>query len=105
MIRVSSLSLQYVRYQVRATLLGADYNPTGDTVQFAFTDGSDPAAWVAGAWETSTDPDTDQTSYVARCLIGPGSSNALTKGKWYAWVKITDSPEVPVILAGTILVT
>ena len=37
------------------------------------------------------------------CLIGPnGGTQQLTAGYWTVFVKIGDSPEVPVLLAGQI---
>lgn len=41
---------------------------------------------------------------VARILIGPGEK-VLTPGSYMVWVRITDTPEIPVLTAGTITVT
>ena len=50
--------------------------------------------WRTGSWEDNT----------ARILIGP-TALALTAGTYNVWVRITDSPEKPVLLAGAITVT
>ena len=72
------------------------YDPTGDTVQFAFTaltyPETSPAVWYAGSWVTFPGP-----AYWAQCLVGPANGGvSLTAGTWQGWVKITDSPAVPV---------
>lgn len=93
MIKISVLSVEYVRARVRAKEAGAIVNPTSDAVSLAFmAAGVNPTGgdWHAATWETTP------TSYYARCLIGPGNV-IVGLGTWDVWVKITDSPEVPVI--------
>lgn len=104
---ISVLDLEYVRVPVSAKTAGADVNPTSDTVVMAFTaiPGVDP---VGGDWKTSsweTDATTTPSTYYARCLIGPGGTIALAVGSYQVWVKVTDSPEVPVKRAGVLVVT
>jgi hypothetical protein len=99
---ISQVSLQYWYVPVQATQDGAAYNPTSDTVQMAFmpqaTQVPQSADWQAASW------DTVSTGllypYAAKCLIGTGGTIALGTGQFVAYVKITDSPEIPVILAG-----
>lgn len=107
MPRQSALSTEYLRYTVKAKLLGVDYNPTADSVQFAF-----PAAgvapvtgdWKAGSWETLP-TQLNGTYYVAKCLVGPtGGVIALPAGDYNVYLKITDAPEVPVRLVDTLTV-
>ena len=101
MITQSALSLQYVQAAVTATVAGAAYNPTADTVQFAFTaNGVQPGTsdWKTGSWD-GTNP-RPNGSYVAQCLVGPGGAIALTTGTYTVWIKVTDSPEIPVINVG-----
>ena len=99
---ISVLSTEYLRYVITTTVGGVHYNPTSDHVQFAFpAQGQAPATWVDGSWETLTAP----TEYVARCLIGPSGAVTLTAGTWDVWIKITDSPEIPVRYADTINIT
>jgi len=103
-VQISSASKEYVRALVSSVLNGAAHDPTGDVVTMAFTplsSGNDTtgASWVAASWETVSG------SYYARCLVGPGGGvTTLTAGDYSVWVKITDSPEVPIKKAGTITV-
>ena len=57
-IGMNHLGTQYVSIPVSATKAGVTYNPTSDTVQFAFvptpTQVPGPYDWVAGAWDTIT---------------------------------------------------
>jgi hypothetical protein len=94
---VSKLSKRYVRVPVSASKLGLPEDLSDNVVEFAFTTGSvDPTVWRTGDWETVVE--NGATTYYARVLIGPGSTvGALTAGTYKVWVKITDSPEVPVI--------
>lgn len=94
-------SLEYVRVPMAAEKSGAPYNPTGDTVAMAFIAG--PAAPTSGDWKTAswdTDASTYPPTYYAQCLVGPGGTVTFAAGTWTVWVKVTDSPEVPVKRAG-----
>lgn len=99
---MSRLSLQYLTVPVNAVKGGTAYNPTADTVQFAFVDGfsgSVPTSgsWVNGIWTTMANLNYP---YLAQCLVGPGGSTAPTTGTYTVWLKIIDSPEIPVLIAG-----
>jgi hypothetical protein len=104
-------SLNYVRFQVKANVNGnPGYDPTGDVVQFAFLDilshsaDDEPVSWTNGSWETDTI--TGQNAYVAKILVGPAGSFVPTQGtNYWIWMKITDSPEVPVMQVGTLQVS
>lgn len=108
--RMSNLSTQYLRVPVYARRAGADYDPTGDTVQFALTlrpssqaadQYNEPASgdWGTGSWETD--------GGINYALINVGPSGTVT---WPAsgtfprfyqvWMKVTATPEVPVLLVG-----
>lgn len=106
-LTISSLSREFIRVRVTAKEAGAVIDPTAKTVEMAIIAGSgEPVAtdWKAASWETdtTTDPDT----YYARIEVGPGSTvGALADGLYGVWVRITDTPEVPVRRAGTLLVT
>lgn len=105
MAQQSVLSLQYVRYSITALVNGVPYNPTADVVQFAFTQtGVDPVSgdWKTGSWETVVGP---PQLYVARCLVGPAGTIALAKGTYNVYVKVTDSPEVPVLFVDTLKIS
>lgn len=100
-MNISTLSLQYFPANISAIKDGAQYDPTGDTVQFAFAaPGATPSAWTAGEWEEGG----DGIFYVAKVLVGPGAL-VLAAGSYQAWVKISDNPETPVLKAGTLEVT
>ena len=94
MITLSRLSTEYVLIEVAATISGVPVNPTGDTAQMAFMkSGAIPGSgdWHAASWETAG------TVYYTRCLVGPANGGVvLAPGTWNIWVKVADSPEVPV---------
>ena len=106
----SAASLQYLRCHVSAAVNGnIAYNPTVDPVYFGFvatsagTTATVPASWTLGSWETDTI--AGQTAYVAKILVGPGGAFVPAAGtSWYVWVKVTDSPEVPILMVGTLVV-
>jgi hypothetical protein len=101
-IGLSQLATEYILIPVSATKSGEPYNPTSDTVQFAFA----PTAtyvpqsgdWVSGSW------DTDTTNvlypYSAKCLVGPAGTITLGVGTYIIYIKVTDNPEIPVLVAG-----
>jgi hypothetical protein len=100
---MSTLSLEYVRVRVQATESGAAQDPTGDTVAMAFVAAAvNPGGtdWKTASWETdtTTTPDT----YYARCLVGPAGTVTLAAGTYDVWVKVTDSPEIPALRAGSL---
>lgn len=101
---ISSLSTEYIQVPVQAIVNGAPYNPTSDTVYMAFVPvGSSnyPVTWYQGSWST-----TVQGNYLAQCLIGPLNGGVvLPVGYYVVWVKVTDSPEVPVKPSGTVQIT
>ena len=92
----SALSTQMLQILV-GVKSPAGYNPTGDTVQMAFTPltypETSPASWVTGSWATFPGP-----AYWAEALVGPANGGtALSLGTYQVWLKITDNPEVPVL--------
>jgi len=99
MLEIQSQSVEFVRFPVTATKAGAAYDPTADTVKVTFSETETLAAdatWHDGSWEAGVG-----CPWFARCLVGPSPGVVeLTAGTWWAFVKITDSPEVPVIKAG-----
>ena len=107
LIGMNHLSTQYVLVPVSATKAGAAYNPASDTVQFAFmptaTQVPQVSDWVAGSWDTVTS--NLLYPYQAKCLVGPSGTTTLGIGTYVMYVKITDSPEIPVLIAGQLQVT
>lgn len=102
---VSVASLEFVRVPVSATESGVQVDPTGLTVRLGFArPGHTPTVpeLVAGSWET--DATTRPTTYRARALVGPGGGTVLAAGRWVVWVQVTDSPEVPLLPAGPLVV-
>ena len=86
MLTIPSLSVEYVKVPIDG--------PPGFTeldVDMAIVpQGQDPAGgdWKSAAWVDSS----------AAVLIGPATSLVLAKGGTYGiWVKITSSPEIPVL--------
>ena len=101
-ISVSHLSLQYVGVPVKATATdGTAFNPTGSTVQMAFmpqaTQVPQNADWQSAIWATRTSNVLEP--YAALCLVGPGGTIQLSIGTYIIYVKVTSSPEIPVIQA------
>jgi hypothetical protein len=93
----SSLSTQYVQTLITVTSESGDYDPTSDTIAWAFTNASafpaaGPSAWTDGEWVTYPG---DQ--WWGQILVGPTGAVTLATGTWQSWVRITDDPEVPVL--------
>lgn len=103
---ISHLSTEYVNIPVSVTKGGQPYNPTGDNVQFAFmptpTQIPGNTDWVAGVWETDTS--NFIYPYLAQCLVGPSGTITLGTGTYVVYVKITDSPEIPVLVGGQLVI-
>lgn len=97
MITIPSTSIEYVH----APITG-DFT-TSMTVQMAIiTADTEP---VTGDWKTAAWDGTDGNAD-AKILIGTGTSvGALTEGVYGVWVKITATPEIPVICSGRIRIT
>lgn len=102
-ISISRLSLQYVGIPVKATLLtGASYNPTSDTVQMAFmptaTQVPQISDWQSAVW--AAQPNSFLYPYAAFCLVGPGGTINPGIGTYVVFLKVTDNPEIPVLIIG-----
>lgn len=102
-VKLNSLSKEYLLVEVEVEVDGAAHDPTGDVVEFSFvvfaTD-DDPSVWASGEWET--DPGLP-AKYFARILIGPGAV-VVTDGKYHVWIRVTDSPEIPVRRVGVLTI-
>jgi hypothetical protein len=105
-IGLNHLSTEYILIPVQATKGGASYNPTSDVVQFAFmptpTQVPQVTDWVSGSWDTSANA---IYPYNAKCLVGPSGTVTLGIGTYTVYVKITDNPEIPVLIGATLQVT
>ena len=106
-IGLSQLATEYVLIPVQATKSGIPYNPTADTVVFAFmptpTQVPQNADWVAGSWDTDTA--NILYPYSAKCLVGPAGTVTLGIGTYIIYVKITDNPEIPVLIGGQLQIS
>jgi len=107
LIEMSHLSTQYVFVPFNVTKLGVPYNPTADTVVFAFmpTPYQVPTVsdWKAGAWDSI--PSNILYPYSAKCLVGPAGTITLGIGTYIVYVKVTDNPEVPVLIGGQLSIS
>lgn len=105
--RISTASKEYLRVRVEAKESGVVVNPTADVVTMAFTADADaPMLGDFGAASWETDATTNPDTYYARTTVGgvgTGATQELASGRYNVWVKITDSPEVPVLQAGTLV--
>lgn len=103
--KIYATSTEDVLVPVEATISGVQLDPTTDVVAMAFipVDQEKPLTgdWKVAGWET--DPTGAQPRYYARATIGPGGVIALTGGgtRYGVYVRITDSPEVPVLRSPT----
>ncbi len=94
-LQISSQSKQYVRVPVTASS-----DPTHDAVAWAIVPpGTEPSTFVTGDWQTIG------STFYARVLVGPGTSLVLSRGLYEMFVKVTDTPEIPILRAGVLEVT
>lgn len=94
---MSSLSREWIPYFVR----GASGT---EPVELAFTaPGVEPAEtdWKPAEWKPGS---ATGCGAIARILLGPGGTVALPDGTYQAWVRITDSVELPVLPAGLVTI-
>jgi hypothetical protein len=73
-------------------------------------DGTEPVelAVIPVSTEEPADDDWHTAAWVsgeARVLIGPGTALDLANGTYRVWVRLTASPEIPVIRAGSLKIT
>lgn len=97
-VRISRDSVEALRVEVNhTTLAGTPADPTGYPVEMAVlasavTDPT-PTDWQPATWAQGP------SLKVATMLVGP-----LAPGRYGVWVRVTASPEVPVMKAGTTLI-
>lgn len=85
------------------TTITADADPTALAVSFAFVQGSDrPSTFTAGTWDGAYASGKATAVTPTIGTTGSGATVELAVGTWHAFVKVTDSPEVPVRSCGTI---
>lgn len=112
MLRIPAASIEYLRVPVAILdATGTPADPTGITVHVGFSTSADttPSTWHVATWETSEQVGVDvgyrhvATAYKARVLVGAGAAD-LAVGTWAVFVKLTDSPETPIMLAGQLAI-
>jgi hypothetical protein len=109
MLAIYAQSTQYIEVPVTNE---EGINPTGDVVQFAFLGPygnvsqaneavpTSTTTWHTGSWQSTSSP------YTAIILVGPANGGvALTTGTYLVVLKVTDSPEVPVLFSGPLVVS
>lgn len=106
MITRSVLDTEYLAFPVALTVGGTPINPTTDAVAFAFMPSPANADPATGDWHTASWTTTGNGGYLAQVLVGPASGGVVPApagaGLWNVWIKVTDNPQVPVWLAGTL---
>ncbi|MFB4265323.1 hypothetical protein [Nonomuraea sp. GTA35] len=94
LLQIPSLSTEYVH----ATIDGPPNKTSYDAEMAILPEGQDP---TSGDWETAAWSGDDVI-----CLVGPATAIPLTRGVRYeVWVRITASPEIPVLRPGFIHAT
>lgn len=94
MLLIPSLSTEYVH----APIDGPPDMTTYDVEMAIVPEGEDPDS---GDWETAAWEGTD-----AVVLVGPATSIPLSRGVTYeVWVRITATPEIPVLRPGFVHAT
>ncbi len=97
-IRIEALSTEYIHIPVTS-----DGDVTAAPVSIAIVArGTEPDSgdWQNAAWKPNTTPPQ------ATVLIGPGTPFGLEQGSAYdVWVRVTESPEIPIRRAGSIYLT
>jgi len=92
---IRAQSLEYLPIRVKATRLGGDYDPSVDPVEVALPEiNVAPSTWKVATWQSY------DGKHYANVLVGTGGDFALAVGDYDIFVRITDSPEVPVLRAG-----
>ena len=92
--------------------LGVLEDPTSATVEIGFSGDreTEPASWNAATWETSeklripVGGTIVESPYKVAILIGTGATD-LAIGLHAMWLRVTDSPEVPIRFVSFIEVT
>lgn len=84
----------------------ADHDITGRVIEVALPlAGTAPSTWYTAEVVSVLDTGNAQWKATYRILVGPTGAVTLTPGTYDWIVKVTDSPEIPVRLAGTVTIT
>lgn len=97
-VQIPAVSTEYVHVPVTASVL-----LDTQAVELAFLTTTQPpddaTTWVSATWQG--DPDKNRT---CRVLVGPATPTPLAPGTITVWVRVHDTPEIPVRQAGQIKV-
>lgn len=95
-------STEYIK-----STITVDHDLTGKTIQVALpAAGVVPTTWFNSTVTDVTEAPTGIWTATYRLLVGPaGGALVLTEGTFDWTVKVTDTPEVPVRKAGTVVAT
>ena len=105
---IAALSREYLYVNVTVDDLQGIEDPSLDVVAFCFNPDladspTSSATWLTGGWVASGGP----SQWTAWVLVGssPGVFQGQPGQTFALWVKITDSPEVPIKRAGVVTFT
>lgn len=102
-LAIKASSTEPIKVQVDKVLAGTLQDLSAKTVEMAFMQsGTAPSSgdWKAATWDIWTQP----TRYFAMCRVGPAGTVTLAAGRYAVWVRVTDSPDLPVKEAGALVV-
>ena len=114
MLSLYAQSTQYIEVPVTNE---QGINPTSDVVQFAFlgpvsnqsqANEQVPSAnttYYTGLWPSTSSVANMPNTFIAAILVGPAGTVTLTTGTYLMIVRVTDSPEVPVLFSGPISIS
>lgn len=103
--RIAAIATEYVRARSFADVPLDMAAPT-----MAFTSTGVIDVWLQSDWVgntvTVTEPDNSQSFYRDhQILIGPDNGgNILPRGSYRVWRQLTDLPEVPISVIGTLII-
>lgn len=90
---------------VKATI-AVDHDLTGKVIQVALpATGVAPSTWFTATVTSLVEAPTGTWTATYRIIVGPGGDVTLTVGTYDWTVRVTDTPEIPVRKAGTIVAT
>lgn len=99
-LEIPFTSKEFFRVPLRPFKVAGEWvDPSSATVQMAFLISGDPAGgdWKTAQWET--DETVTPPVHTVTCLVGGTGTGAvveLPRGSYTAWLRVTESPEVPV---------
>ena len=114
MLSIYAQSTQYIEVPITNDQC---VNPTSDVVQFAFLGPysnvsqsneavpNNSTTYYTGIWPSTSPVNNMPNTYNAAILVGPNGVVTLSTGTYLVIVRVTDSPEVPVLFSGSMVVS